>query len=280
MKKKKKVDFKEIGLDIGIILAKQFFNTDYLHYGLWTDDLPVETSNVYEAQENYAQYILSRIPNTTKTILDVGCGAGKFAEKLLDKGYEVDCVSPSPNLTKHVRELIGNRCEIFECGYEDIKTDKRYDMILFSESFQYIPLEDSLPTSIKLLNSNGHILICDFFRKDVEGTSPIGGGHDRNKFYKSISQYPLNTLEDNDITKETAPSLDIVNDFLTNTMHPIYNLIFYTLDSNHPFISKLIKMKFKKKIEKANYKYFQQKTNGQSFAHFKSYHFLLYQKAD
>jgi len=280
MKKKKKVDSKEIGLDIGLILAKQFFNTEYLHYGYWTDGLSVETSNVYEAQENYAQYILSRIPDSTKTILDVGCGAGKFAEKLLDTGYEVDCVSPSPNLTKHVRELIGNRCEIFECGYEDIQTDKRYDMILFSESFQYIPLEDSLPTSLKLLNPNGHILICDFFRTGVEGTSPIGGGHDLKKFYDMVSQYPLSILEDNDITKETAPSLDIVNDFLTNTMHPIYDLIFYVLDNNYPIISKLIKKKFKKKIKKANYKYFQQKTNGKSFAHFKSYHFLLYQKTD
>ncbi|MCP4754351.1 MAG: class I SAM-dependent methyltransferase [Proteobacteria bacterium] len=278
MKKKKKVDFKEIGLDIGLILAKQFFKTEYLHYGYWTDDLKVETANVYRAQENYADFIAARIPEGTKTILDVGCGAGKFAEKLLDLGYEVDCVSPSPNLTKHVRKLIGDRCEIFECGYEDLTTEKKYDMVLFSESFQYISLEQSLPQSLKFLKDNGHILICDFFRRDVEGTSPIGGGHDLKKFYDCISQYPLNTLHDIDITKETAPSLDIVDDFLTNAMHPIYDLIFYVLDNNYPRISRFIKWKFSKRIEKINYKYLQRKTNAGSFAHFKSYHFLLYKK--
>ncbi len=51
MSKKRKVDFKEIGLDVGLILAKQFYNTEYLHYGYWTDELEVNSGNVYQAQE-------------------------------------------------------------------------------------------------------------------------------------------------------------------------------------------------------------------------------------
>jgi SAM-dependent methyltransferase len=280
MKKKKKVDFKEIGLDIGLILAKQFFNTEYLHYGYWKDGLSVETSNVYQAQENYANLILSHIPKTTKTILDVGCGAGKFAERLLDSGYTVDCVSPSPNLTRHVRKLLGDRSEIFECGYEELKTDKTYDLILFSESFQYIPLSDSFSQSMRFLNKGGHILVCDFFRRDVEGTSPIGGGHDLKKFYSIIKEYPLKTIQDIDITTETAPSLDIVDDFLHNAIHPIYDLIFYVLDNNYPLVSKFIKRKYQKKLKKAEYKYLQRQTNGESFAKFKSYHLLVFQQDD
>lgn len=278
MAKKRKVDFKEIGLDVGLILAKQFFKTEYLHYGYWTDDLKVDFNNVYQAQENYANLILEHIPRGVKTILDVGCGAGKFAEKLLDQGYVVDCVSPSPNLTRHVKNLIGNRCEIFECGYEDLKTDKRYDLVLFSESYQYIPIRSSMPQSLKFLNDNGHMLICDFFRKDVEGTSPIGGGHDLKEFYDYVSSLPLELLVDKDITSETAPSIDIVDEFLNNTVHPIYDLIFYALDANYPKISKFIKWKFRKRLDKVQYKYLQRKTNARSFSHYKSYHLLLYQK--
>jgi SAM-dependent methyltransferase len=280
MKKKKKIDFKEIGLDVGLILAKQFFNTEYLHYGYWTDDLKVETTNVYQAQENYAELIASHIPVTTKTILDVGCGAGKFAEKLLDLGYAVDCVSPSPNLNRHVRKLIGDRCEIFECGYEELETNKQYDMVLFSESFQYIPVSESLSQSMRFLKKGGHILICDFFRRDVEGTSPIGGGHELKDFYNAVAEYPLENLVDLDITKETAPSIDIVDDFLHNAIHPIYDLIFYVLDNNYPKIAKLIRWKYRKKLEKANYKYLQRQHNGESFAKFKSYHLLLYKWND
>lgn len=281
MKKKKKVDFKEIGLDIGLILAKQFFNTEYLHYGYWTDDLAVETTNVYRAQENYADFIVSHIPESTKTILDVGCGAGKFAEKLLDLGYEVDCVSPSPNLTRHVRNFVGNRCEIFECGYEAVETDKTYDMVLFSESFQYIPLSDSFSQTMRFLKPGGHMLICDFFRRDdAEGTSPIGGGHGLKDFYEIAAKQPLSVLEDIDITKETAPSIDIVDNFLHNALHPIYDLIWYVLDNNRPFIAKLIRKKFRKRLDKINYKYLQRNHNGEIFAKFKSYHFLLYQRND
>lgn len=275
--KKKKVDLKEVGLDIGLILARQFFNTEYLHYGYWTEDLAVETANVYQAQENYADLIVSHIPESTRTILDVGCGAGKFAEKLLDLGYTVDCVSPSPNLTRHVRQLIGDRSEIFECGFETLKTNKRYDMVLFSESFQYIPLSDALSQARGFLQEGGHLLICDFFRRDVEGTSPIGGGHDLKKFYATMADMPFQNLIDIDITKETAPSIDIVDDFLHNAIHPVYDLIFYVLDNNYPWLARLIRKKYRKRLEKINFKYLQRRTNGESFARFKSYRLLLYQ---
>lgn len=275
---KKKVDYKEIGLDIGLILARQFFKTEYLHYGYWTEDMEVDATNVYQAQENYANFLLSHIPEDVHSILDVGCGSGKFAEKLLNNGFSVDCVSPSPNLTRHVRRILGDRSEIFECGYEDLKTEKRYDLILFSESFQYIPLASSMPQSLRFLKERGYILICDFFRKKVEGTSPIGGGHDLEEFYDYVATLPITNLNDIDVTKETAPSLDIVDDFLHNTLHPIYDLIFYVLDNNYPKLSTFIKWKYRKRLDKINYKYLQRKTNGESFAHFKSYHLLLYKK--
>lgn len=278
MPKKKKIDLKEIGLDIGIILAKYIYKTDYLHYGYWTEGLEITPQNVFQAQENYANLILDHIPEGTQTILDVGCGAGKFAEKLLENGYQVDCVSPSPNLTKHVRELIGDRSEIFECGFEDIYTEKRYDMILFSESFQYIPYKISMPLAIKLLNKKGSILICDFFRKKVEGTSPIGGGHDLQEFNHYVSKLPLQLLLDKDITRETAPSIDIVDDFLKRVGAPVYNLVFYVLEHNYPRFTRLIRWKFKKRLEKINYKYLQRKTNAESFTRFKSYHLMVYQK--
>lgn len=278
MSKKKKIDFKEIGLDIGIILAKYIFKTEYLHYGYWTNDLELNSTNVFQAQENYANFILDHIPEGVQSILDVGCGSGKFAETLLNKGYKVDCVSPSPHLTKYVKQILGDRSEIFECGYEDIYTEKKYDLILFSESFQYIRYKISMPLSIKLLNKNGSILICDFFRKEVEGTSPIGGGHNLREFNEYVGKLPLQRKVDKDITAETAPSLDIVDDFLTNAAIPIYDLIFYIIDNNYPKLAKLIRWKYKKRLEKVKFKYLQRKTNSENFAKFKSYHLMLFQK--
>ncbi len=85
-------------------------------------------------------------------------------------------------------------------------------------------------------------------------------------------------IEDIDITKETAPSIDIVDDFLANTAVPIYDLIFYALENNYPKFTAFIRWKFKKRFEKINYKYLQRKTNGESFARFKSYHLLVFKR--
>ena len=70
-----KVELKEVGLDIGLAFSKHFYKTDYLHYGYWPQGLPVEPANVFEAQENYANFLLKNIPEGVSSILDVGCGS-------------------------------------------------------------------------------------------------------------------------------------------------------------------------------------------------------------
>ena len=68
--------------------------------------------------------------------------------KLIENGYLVDCVSPSSNLSKHVRNRLGNRSVIFETRFEDLETEKCYDLILCSESFQYLLLEKAISNDL------------------------------------------------------------------------------------------------------------------------------------
>jgi hypothetical protein len=42
MGRKKAMDSREVGLVMGLAAGKYFFGSDDLHYGLWTDDLPVK----------------------------------------------------------------------------------------------------------------------------------------------------------------------------------------------------------------------------------------------
>ena len=127
MRRRNKVDTREVGLEIGLILGNHFFKTEYLHFGFWKDNGENDILGLPQAQEEYADFIISHIPDSIKTILDVGCGSGKFALKLIQMGYEVDCVSPSPVLTQHARSLLEDRSQIFECIYEELNTEKRYD---------------------------------------------------------------------------------------------------------------------------------------------------------
>ncbi|MFV2082551.1 MAG: class I SAM-dependent methyltransferase, partial [bacterium] len=183
MTKPKQVDSKEVGLAVGLIFGKYFLKTEHMHYGYWPADLALDISNVAQAQEKYTEFLLSHIPEFTETVLDVGCGTGATAKKLKDTGYSVECVSPSDFLTGYAHDLLGDECTIYQCTFENLNTDKRYDLLLFSESFQYVGLDEVLINSSKYLNENGHLMICDFFRRGGEIKSFMGGGHNIDEFY-------------------------------------------------------------------------------------------------
>jgi SAM-dependent methyltransferase len=212
--------------------------------------------------------------------LDVGCGVGRLALQLLNLGYRVDCVSPSSIFAEHARSLLGKQSHIFECCYEELQTENRYDLILFSESFQYINLETALQKSFELLNNNGSLLICDFFKKDTQGKCVIRGGRRLTRFYDIISQYPLKSVKDIDITKETAPNADIINEVVMNAGLPVWNLLKHYLNTNYRFFSKLLQWKYKKKIKKIERKYFSGLRSAENFIRYKSYRLLLYRKTE
>ncbi len=55
------MDSQEIGLSIGLILGNYLLNSEQLHYGYWTEDLPVTLNNLSKAQGNYMHFIIDNI---------------------------------------------------------------------------------------------------------------------------------------------------------------------------------------------------------------------------
>jgi len=274
--KDKKMLSREIGLEIGTLCGKHFLNVEHLHYGYWTKDLKVELANLPAAQKNYTDFLVSNIPDGVHSILDVGCGMGHTAKRLTEAGYKVDCVSPSSFLAQQARALLQEKSDIFECTYEQLQTEKRYDLVLFSESFQYIDPETAIQKTLSLLNPNGRMLICDIFKVDSAEKSLISGGHYLSRFLAVISKYPLSLVKDIDITEQTAPSRDIENHICMEVLEPVANLVGKLVDSRYRFLSKLLKWKYKKKIEKIRCKYFGGQRTAENFKKFKTYRLLLY----
>ena len=122
---------------------------------------------------------------------------------------------------------------------------QKYDLILFSESFQYVKLSESLNKIEKMLNLSGHLLICDFFRRDVPGKSLMGGGHSWNGFLETVSKHPLNLVIDIDITEETAPTIDLLAKFNIDVLSPIVKMSGEYLVDHYPKITKLFTWKFR-----------------------------------
>ncbi len=279
MRRRRGSESREAALKFYLALGRHLLKTDDLHFGYWTDGLEVDIRNLPRAQENHSEFIISHIPKDTKTILDVGCGVGRMALRLMGLGYQVEGVSPSPFLAAEARRLLGNGFRIFECPFEDLQAEKRYDLVLFSESFQYVGMKKALEKSSTLLTEGGHLLICDYFQTNAEGKSALGGGHRLKRFYEMIGSLPFELVRDVDITEEAAPTMDLADDVLRNVFHPTWKLVLEFLASRWPVPSRLLTWAFRRKIERLERKYFAGARDGKHFKKFKSYRLLLCRKA-
>tara|TARA_Y100000996_G_scaffold307388_1_gene244144 strand:+ start:637 stop:1467 length:831 start_codon:yes stop_codon:yes gene_type:complete len=269
-------DSKVIGLDVGLLIGKFFMDTEELHYGYWPDEKKATAQNFSQAQDRHSQLIIDNIPNNVKKILDVGSGSGSLAKKLIKLGYQVDCVIPSEFLAEKVKVKLSDSSKIYINKFEDLDISHHYDLVLFSESFQYVELNDSIKKIISVLNKNGHLLICDVFHKNVEGISPMRGGHRLDLFDDEISNSTLVKEKDIDITKETAPTWDFLNQLLNEVAIPISDMSNNYLEYKYPRLTKLIKWKYQRKLNKIKKVWLSGELTGESFIKFKSYRLFIY----
>jgi len=269
---------RELGLELAAICGRHFLKLKHLHYGYWTNDLEPDIANLHIAQENYTNFLVSHIPDGVKTILDVGCGLGQIAKTLIDMGYQVDCISPSPFLNEQVRSLLPGTSRVFECFYEQFETQCTYDLVLFSESFQYVRMEKALEKTVGLLNDGGFLLICDVFKTTLDANAVFRGGHKLAKFNQWIVQFPFELIEDIDITEQTAPNLDILDDTVRNVVRPALNSSVDYLANKYPLTVKFLRWKYRKKIDKTYRKYCNGGRTSEDFRKFKTYRLLLYKK--
>ncbi len=277
MEKIKKISPNEIGLEVGLVLSRFFFNTEHLHFGYWPDDLIINIDNLKKAQDLHSNQILASIPEGVKTILDVGSGSGGLAEKLVENNYEVECVSPSSYLSDAIEQKLDSSVIVHRSTFESFDSQKKYDLILFSESFQYVNIKKTLNKIPNIIKEKGHLLICDFFRQPGTGTKPLGGGHDWGVFEKILSSYDFLELKDIDITKETARTYDLISQILDEVAGPVKDLSAKYLNSHYPRGMKLLKWYFDKKINRINRIYFSGNMTGEMFNKLKTYRILLYQ---
>jgi len=269
---------REIGLDIGLRIGRFFLKTEDLHYGYWEKGEYATIHNFIKAQEKHSDLIINNIPDKIKYILDVGSGSGNLALRLSQKGFNVDCVIPSRFLGEQVQKKLGNESKIYNCTFENLSIQNKFDLILFSESFQYVKLKFSLEKVSKLLNDGGYLLICDFFKKDIVEKSPLGGGHKWNTFNKLILKMKFEKIIDIDITKETAPTIDLMDQFNKEILIPLADMSGVYFSQKYPKLYKILKWKYNHKLKKINKIYLSGKVNGDCFKKFKTYRLLLYRK--
>ena len=278
--------------ELGLILGQQLLGVEDLHYGLWDEDLPLNFSNLPVAQQRYTDMIASVLPEPAQNeihVLDVGCGTGHILAQLCARGYMVDGVIPSKFLGNMVKERIADmpssNSKVFEVKFEDFPEQiyqQFYDVVLFSESFQYIKMRHSFPKIEKILKPGGLVVICDFFKTEhvgdgKPGDKTFGGGHQLSEFYQTVEESPFAILRDDDITKNVSPNIELLDKFLMHQLNPAGESLGRYMAENKPMLSKIGDFFFKKKLDKLNHKYFSGHRSKEVFERYKSYHLIVLQ---
>jgi len=271
-------DTRQFGLEAGQLVARFFMHTEDLHWGLWPDDLTVNLPNMREAQRRHSQLILEHIPPDTHTILDVGGGSGQFAEQLVEQGYAVDVVSPSEHLAQRISERLPEQSHVYVSRFEDVVPRQSYDLVLFSESFQYIKLDAGMARIEACTRPGSHVLVCDYFRMGNPGKPPVGGGHRWDKVEAALQGQPLELLSQVDVTSEAAPTCQLLGDFIDEVAEPMRDLAGECMTRRHPLVTRLLGWTLRKKLTKLDAKYFSGRFSRESFIEHFTYQLLLWRR--
>lgn len=186
----------------------------YLHYGYWqplptsTEDLTI--SRLCAAQEAYTAHLLEFIPARTNTVLDVGCGMGGNAAYLLARGFAVEGLAPDSFQQSMFLQHTSSQAPFYLTTFEEFQPQRSYDLILFSESSQYIAADDLAQGAARLLTCGGYLLLADMLRVDAGyRTGIFSNCHVAADLHAALVRAGFKTVTTEDISKQIVPTIDL-----------------------------------------------------------------------
>lgn len=228
-------------LDLFARIFKVFADTPWLHYGLW---LPGETPSMpklREAQERYVDKLVALLPPAPASVLDIGGGTGAMAGRLHSLGYEVEMLTPSEVQVGIAREELGDRVKMHHTRFEEFSTDRKFDVCLFSESFQYMPLSVSLPKVRAMLKPGGTLVIADCFRSEnYRGGRQVGGGHRFTDLPPRAEAEGFRIVSDEDVTAMAAGTILLDRRVYREVVSPIVAEVGQALRERSAFLHWLV----------------------------------------
>ena len=272
-------------IDHVLKLYSESIRSPYLHYGFWDDPESIDPNeltldNMVKAQGRYIEHLASFIPDEVKTILDVGAGIGGNSSYLISKGYEVEALSPDEYQETVFKEKYDGQVKFHRSKFENFEPEKKYDLVFESESACYIEIEPGWKTAQKTVRDGGYLLASDYFlyHNDGSGDWHIKASHDEKSYIKKAEEYGFKLIKEFDQTENTMPTLDGAKALMERFIFPTLEYSSNYLGKNHPFILKVIKKAFGKKVDDKMKQL--SLLDSKDFKKYKRYMIYLLQKVD
>lgn len=238
---------RRVKVSTALRLYHEILGLEHLHYGLWNGE-PLNLEGLKRAQERFSEVLLTHIPPGVESVLDVGCGVGATAQTLVARGYEVEGLSPDPYhralfLRRTVRPFHLSRFQEFE-------PERRFDLLLMSESAQYIWLDHFFPAVHRAAAPGAHLLIADYFTVE-DDRGPLGrSGHPLDEFVRLAEEAGLALELEEDITDRVVPTLELAEHWFGRYVDPVLSVLADHVNTRHPVLARLGRRLFRKRLER------------------------------
>ncbi len=228
--------------DLELALYANLFENNFLHYGYF-DPPPqsgedISLRDIKNAMENYADLLCSRVKPGEK-IIEIGCGMGGLLAKFDKMGANVSAVTPDESQIKHISKNWPH-IPLYKSTLErlDTQTIGKFDVVVNSESFQYIDIRIGIEQIKKLLAKNGRWIVSDYFLINPETHNK--SGHILSDFLTAIDEAGLQIVERIDITDNVLPTLKYAHTLATRLALPIIDFGVKKFFLRHPFFEYLL----------------------------------------
>lgn len=196
--------------DLELALYGSVFGNHFLHYGYFADPAvaaeDLSFNDLCRAMDDYATLLVTRC-QPGERVLDVGCGMGGLLARLLAAGMQPTGLTPNRAHAAHIRAH-WPQVPLLESTLEAAPGGGGFDVVINSESFQYIALDDGMRRVRAQLDpaaADPRWLVIDYFRLDRAARNR--SGHLRDDFEAALPRHGWQARDCLDITEHVLPSL-------------------------------------------------------------------------
>jgi ubiquinone/menaquinone biosynthesis C-methylase UbiE len=121
----------------------------------------------YNHNEHYRALLLRQIPAGCRNALDVGCGNGAFARRLVEQfGIAVTGIDRDHAMIEQARAATPDQSIRFiEADFMHYPFDEQFDFISATASLHHLPFEQALAKMASLLRPGGGLAVLGLFRE-------------------------------------------------------------------------------------------------------------------